>query len=140
MTFSNTNLPGVLLMVPRVFNDARGYLFESYKQQEFDTAVGRQIEFVQENEFVEHQGFEKKIPGDGQNLIIRCTAGEILDMVEDRRESSPEYGVSIAETLSGENYHQLYVPAGCALSFRVVSPNALISVKSDKYHPLSDIH
>lgn len=117
-------IPEVLLLEPRVFSDARGFFFESYNQREFESAVGKKINFVQSNHSRSGQhvlrGLHYQIK-QAQGKLVRVLAGEVFDVAVDLRHSSPTFGQWVGEVLSAENKKQLWIPPGFAHGFLVLS-------------------
>lgn len=142
MNVIKTDIEGVVVIEPRVFDDARGYFFESYSKRRFDEFV-RPIEFVQDNESMSTRGVIRGLhfqrPPFSQSKLVRCVRGAVLDVVVDIRRGSPTYGRHIAVELTGENRRQLFVPRGFAHGFAVLSDEAVFQYKCDNYyHPESE--
>ena len=142
MKFIKTDILDVYIIEPSVFQDTRGYFFESYNQKKFEQVVGK-TSFVQDNESKSSKGvlrglhFQK--PPFEQAKLIRCIEGEVLDVAVDIRKKSKTYGEYVAVHLSGENKRQLFVPRGFAHGFIVISDNATIAYKVDNtYAPNYD--
>lgn len=142
MNVIKTDIEGVVVIEPRIFDDARGYFFESYSKRRFDEVV-RPIEFVQDNESMSTRGVIRGLhfqrPPFSQSKLVRCVRGAVLDVVVDIRRGSPTYGRHIAVELTGENRRQLFVPRGFAHGFAVLSDEAVFQYKCDNYyHPESE--
>lgn len=142
MNVIKTDIEGVVVIEPRVFDDARGYFFESYSKRRFDEVV-RPIEFVQDNESMSTRGVIRGLhfqrPPFSQSKLVRCVRGAVLDVVVDIRRGSPTYGRHVAVELTGENRRQLFVPRGFAHGFAVLSDEAVFQYKCDNYyHPESE--
>lgn len=142
MNVIKTDIEGVVVIEPRVFDDARGYFFESYSKRRFDEAV-RPVEFVQDNESMSTRGVIRGLhfqrPPFSQSKLVRCVRGAVLDVVVDIRRGSPTYGRHVAVELTGENRRQLFVPRGFAHGFAVLSDEAVFQYKCDNYyHPESE--
>lgn len=142
MNVIKTDIEGVVVIEPRVFDDARGYFFESYSKRRFDEVV-RPIEFVQDNESMSTRGVIRGLhfqrPPFSQSKLVRCVRGAVLDVVVDIRRGSPTYGRHAAVELTGENRRQLFVPRGFAHGFAVLSDEAVFQYKCDNYyHPESE--
>ena len=147
MNFIETKIPGVLIVEPRVFKDARGYFFESYSQREFDekiTAIlGHPIRFVQDNESMSSYGVMRglhyqRMPYT-QSKLVRCVKGAVLDVAVDIRKGSPTFGQHVAVELTEDNHLQFFVPRGFAHGFSVLSETAVFQYKCDDfYHPEAD--
>ena len=147
MNVIETNIPGVLIIEPSVFKDARGYFFESYSQREFDEKIcailGHPIHFVQDNESMSSYGVMRglhyqRMPYT-QSKLVRCVKGSVLDVAVDIRKGSPTFGQHVAVELNEDNHLQFFVPRGFAHGFSVLSETAVFQYKCDAfYHPASD--
>ena len=142
-----TAIPGVLILEPRVFSDARGYFFESFSQREFDEKVvpllGHAVTFVQDNESMSSYGVVRGLhyqrPPFTQSKLVRCVRGCVLDVAVDIRKGSPTFGQHVAVELSEENHRQFFIPKGFAHGFAVLSETAVFQYKCDEfYHPEAD--
>ena len=147
MEVLKTALDGVLILEPRVFNDPRGYFFESFSQREFDEKLapilGHSIRFVQDNESMSSYGVMRGLhfqrPPFTQSKLVRCVAGATLDVAVDIRKGSPTYGQHVAIELTADNHRQLFIPKGFAHGFAVLSQTAVFQYKCDEfYHPEAD--
>lgn len=129
-----THIPGVCILTPDIFGDARGYFFESYSQARFDEAV-RRVRFVQDNEskssFGVVRGLHFQKGRYAQSKLVRVVRGRVLDVAVDIRRGSPTFGQHVAVELSGENHRQLFVPRGFAHGFSVLSEEAVFQYKCD---------
>lgn len=138
MEIIKTDIDGVVIVKPRVFTDARGYFFESYSQRGFNDAVGREIQFVQDNESRSTRGVVRGLhfqrPPFAQAKLVRCTRGAVLDIAVDIRKGSPTYGKHVAVELSEDNKLQLFIPRGFAHGFAVLSDIAVFQYKCDNYY------
>ena len=138
ITIKETSIPGVLLVEPRVFGAARGYFLESWSQRDLDAALGRYVEFVQDNESKSRYGvvrglhFQKGRSVQGK--LVRVVSGRVLDVAVDIRVGSPWFGRYVACELSGENHRQLFIPRGFAHGFSVLSEEAVFQYKCDRYY------
>lgn len=134
-----TSLPGVLVLEPRVFTDERGFFLESWNQQRFDDAVGRPTRFVQDNHSRSAGGVLRGLHyqiSQPQDKLVRVVAGRVFDVAVDMRRSSPTLGQWVGVELSADNMRQLWVPAGFAHGFVVLSRYAdLLYKTSDYYSP-----
>ena len=147
MNFIETKIPGVLIVEPRVFKDARGYFVESYSQREFDEKIsailGHPIRFVQDNESMSSYGVMRglhyqRMPYT-QSKLVRCVKGAVLDVAVDIRKGSPTFGQHVAVELTEDNHLQFFVPRGFAHGFSVLSETAVFQYKCDEfYHPEAD--
>ena len=138
-TFTPTALPGVVIIEPKVFADERGFFMETYKRSDF-AAAGLDVEFVQENHSRSVQGTLRGLhlqrPPRAQGKLVRVLEGEIWDVAADIRRESPTFGQWEGVTLSAENRRSIYIPAGYAHGFCVVSPEAQVVYKTtDEYAP-----
>lgn len=142
MEVIKTGIEGVVIVEPRVFEDPRGYFFESYSQKEFDSKV-RPAVFVQDNESCSSYGVMRGLhfqaPPFSQSKLVRCVRGRVLDVAVDIRRGSPTFGRHVAVELSAENHRQLFIPRGFAHGFSVLSETAVFQYKCDNpYAPSSE--
>lgn len=147
MNVIKTNIEGILILEPKVFNDARGYFFESFSQREFDEKVapilGHTIRFVQDNESMSSYGVMRGLhfqrPPFTQSKLVRCVKGAVLDVAVDIRKGSPTFGQHVAVELTEDNHRQLFISKGFAHGFAVLSETAVFQYKCDEfYHPEAD--
>ena len=137
MEVVKTNIEGVVIIEPRVFEDPRGYFFESFSQREFEEKVCKTT-FIQDNESKSSYGvlrglhFQK--PPYTQSKLVRVIKGNVLDVAVDIRKGSPTFGKYVAVELSGENKRQFFVPRGFAHGFVVLSEEAIFQYKCDNYY------
>jgi len=137
MKFIKTSIPEVVIIEPTIFEDERGYFFESFNQKEFETQIGK-ITFVQDNESKSDRGvlrglhFQK--PPFAQSKLVRCIQGRVLDVVVDIRKKSPTFGNHVTVELSGDNKKQVFVPRGFAHGFVVLSEKAIFAYKVDNWY------
>ena len=137
-----TSIPGVVIIEPKVFGDARGYFFESWSQKDFSEAV-RPVTFVQDNESKSSYGVLRGLhfqKGEhSQSKLVRVVSGRVLDVAVDIRRDSPWFGQHVACELSGENHRQFFIPRGFAHGFAVLSEEAVFQYKCDNlYCPSSE--
>jgi dTDP-4-dehydrorhamnose 3,5-epimerase len=137
MDIIKTDIEGVVIIKPRIFNDSRGYFFESFSQKEFDEKV-RLIKFVQDNESKSSYGVMRglhyqKMPYT-QSKLVRCVKGSVLDVAVDIRKGSPTFGKHVAVELSEENHLQFFIPKGFAHGFAVLSEEAIFQYKCDEFY------
>ena len=142
MEVKKTAIEGVYIIEPRVFEDARGYFFESFSQREFDEKIGP-VTFVQDNESKSSYGVMRGLhfqrPPFTQSKLVRCVKGAVLDVAVDIRKGSPTYGQHVAVELTEENHLQFFIPKGFAHGFSVLSETAVFQYKCDEfYHPEAD--
>lgn len=137
MPFTDTAFKGLKIFEPKIFQDDRGYFFESFNQKEIEQA-GIQTMFVQDNQVFSVQnvlrGLHYQLFPFEQAKLVRAIQGEILDVVVDLREEEPTYGQWFSIRLSGENHRQLFVPRGFAHGYSVLSPTAVVSYKCDNFY------
>ncbi|MBN2349801.1 MAG: dTDP-4-dehydrorhamnose 3,5-epimerase [Bacteroidales bacterium] len=139
MIITKTGLEGLLVIEPKVFEDERGYFFESFNQRDFYEA-GIHFNFVQDNQskssFGVVRGLHYQLEPYAQSKLVRVLDGKIYDVAVDIRKDSPTYGKWFGIELSAENKIQLLVPKGFAHGFSVLSKTAIILYKCDEYyHP-----
>lgn len=138
MNVIRTDVPGVLIIEPKVFGDRRGFFFESYSQERY-AAAGLPERFVQDNVSLSQRGVLRGLHlqwPNPQGKLVSVLRGEVYDVAVDVRAGSPSFGQWVGVMLSGENMRQLWVPPGFAHGFQVVSDEALFSYKcTDYYHP-----
>lgn len=137
MDVVKTAIEGVVIIVPRMFKDARGYFFESFSQREFDEKV-RKVNFVQDNESMSVYGVMRGLhfqrPPFTQSKLVRCVKGAVLDVALDIRKGSSTYGEHVAVELTEDNHRQFFVPRGFAHGFAVLSQTAVFQYKCDNFY------
>jgi len=137
MNVIKTDIDGVLIIEPRVFNDARGYFFESFSRRDFEKEAC-QADFVQDNEscssFGVMRGLHFQRPPFAQAKLVRCVRGSVLDVAVDIRKGSPTYGRHVAVELTEQNHRQFFIPRGFAHGFAVLSDTAVFQYKCDNYY------
>lgn len=137
MEVLETGISGVVILKPRVFEDSRGYFFESYSKKIFDELVGP-VDFVQDNQSKSSRGVIRGLhfqrPPFTQAKLVRCVSGTVLDVAVDLRKGSPTFGKYVAVELSEENKLQFFVPRGFAHGFAVLSETAVFQYKCDNYY------
>lgn len=137
MNIIETPIPGVVIIEPRLFLDARGYFFESFNQREFEEKVGKTT-FVQDNESKSSYGvirglhFQK--PPFSQCKLVRVVKGAVLDVAVDIRKDSPTFGRHVAVELTEDNYRQFFIPRGLAHCFSVLSEEVIFQYKCDNFY------
>lgn len=142
MEYIRTKIEGVYIIEPKIFNDARGYFFEAFKQKEFEENVCK-INFVQDNESKSSYGILRGLhyqKGEfSQAKLVRVIKGKVLDVAVDIRKSSPTFGKHVMVELSEDNKRQLFIPRGFAHGFLVLSKEAIFTYKVDNiYAPQSE--
>lgn len=137
MNITPLAIPEVLRIEPRVFGDDRGFFFESFRQDRFEQAVGRKVDFVQDNHsksaYNVLRGLHYQLR-QTQGKLVRVVAGSVFDVAVDLRRSSPTFGKWVGEILSAENKVQLWVPEGFAHGFVVLSETAEFVYKTTDYY------
>ena len=142
MNVIQTDIPGLVILEPRVFGDHRGYFFESFSQRDFDSQV-REVRFVQDNESKSCHGVLRglhfqKTPH-AQSKLVRVVKGAVLDVAVDLRKDSLTYGKHVSCELTEDNHRQFFIPKGFAHGFAVLSETAIFQYKCDEfYHPEAD--
>lgn len=137
MKVTRLAIPDVMLLEPKVFGDERGFFFESFNQKCFEDAIGRTVDFVQDNHSLSTKGvlrglhYQIQRP---QGKLVRVVAGEVFDVAVDLRKSSPTFGKWVGVHLSGENKQQLWIPEGFAHGFIVLSETAEFLYKTTDYY------
>jgi len=138
MQITPTALPDVLLVVPKVFGDERGFFFESWNRRAFADG-GIDVDFVQDNHSRSRRGVLRGLHYQikhAQGKLVRATEGEVFDVAVDLRRSSPSFGRSVGAVLSAANRHMLWIPPGFAHGFVVLSEYAEILYKAtDNWYP-----
>ena len=138
MNVISTGIEGVVILEPRIFNDARGYFFESYNKEIFEQALGRKVDFVQDNESCSCRGVMRGLhfqrPPHAQAKLVRCVSGSVLDVAVDIRRGSPTYGQHVSCLLTAGNHRQFFIPRGFAHGFAVLSDTATFQYKCDNYY------
>lgn len=142
MDYLKTEIEGVYIIEPRVFNDARGYFMEAWKQEEFNEHIGR-VDFIQDNEskssFGVLRGLHYQKGEASQAKLVRVIKGKVLDVAVDIRRSSPTFGKHVTVELSEDNKRQFFIPHGFAHGFLVLSQEAIFTYKVDRpYAPQTE--
>ena len=138
MKIIKTKLDDVILLEPKVFGDDRGYFSETFRQDEFEEAIGHKVNFIQDNEskssFGVLRGLHYQLPPFSQSKLVRVIKCSVIDVAVDMRKGSPTFGKYVAVELSAENKRQLFVPRGFAHGFVVTSETAIFAYKVDNYY------
>ncbi|AXO39848.1 dTDP-4-dehydrorhamnose 3,5-epimerase [Enterobacter hormaechei] len=138
MNVVKTDIPDVLIFEPKVFGDERGFFFESFSQKVFEEAVGRKIEFVQDNHSKSCKGVLRGLHLQtepyAQGKLVRCVVGEVFDVAVDLRERSLTFGKWIGVNLSAQNKKQLWIPEGFAHGFLTMTEYAEFVYKTSSYY------
>ena len=137
MEYEETDIKGVWVLTPKVFNDNRGYFFEAWKKSDFEAHVGK-VDFIQDNESKSSYGVLRGLhyqKGEySQAKLVRVIKGKVLDVAVDLRKSSPTFGKHVMVELSEDNKRQLFIPRGFAHGFLVLSPEAVFTYKVDNIY------
>jgi dTDP-4-dehydrorhamnose 3,5-epimerase len=136
MKFTPLAIPDVMMLEPQVFSDDRGFFFESFNHRQFEDAVGKSVQFVQDNHSRSAKNvlrglhYQIALP---QGKLVRVVQGEVFDVAVDIRKNSPTFGKWVGELLSAENKKQLWVPEGFAHGFITLSNTAEFLYKTTSY-------
>lgn len=138
MNVTDTKIPDVKIIEPTVFEDERGFFFESFNHKKFEEAIGRELTFMQDNHSKSVKGVLRglhyQLPPHAQGKLVRVVQGEVFDVAVDIRKSSPTYGQWVAEILSAENKKQLWIPEGFAHGFLTLSETTELLYKTTDYY------
>ena len=138
MRILKTDIEGVLIIEPQLFEDERGYFFEAFSERKFAELTGIETRFLQENESRSSvgvvRGLHFQLPPFAQSKLVRVVRGAILDVAVDIRRGSPTFGKHIAVELSEHNHRQLFIPRGFAHGFSVSEGDAIVEYKCDNYY------
>lgn len=140
MNYIPTEVDGVWIIEPRLFNDERGYFMETWRKDDFDKHIGYAVDFVQDNQSKSSRGVLRGLhyqKGEfSQAKLVRVLSGRVADVAVDLRKDSPTFGRHVIVELSEENNRQLFIPRGFAHGFQVLSPIAVFAYKVDnRYAP-----
>ncbi|MBQ8226991.1 MAG: dTDP-4-dehydrorhamnose 3,5-epimerase [Bacteroidaceae bacterium] len=140
MNYIPTDIEGVWILEPRLFEDARGYFMETYRKEDFDRAIGQEVNFIQDNQSKSSRGVLRGLhyqKGEtSQAKLVRVLHGTVVDVAVDLRRNSPTFGRHVMVELSAENHRQLFIPRGFAHGFQVLSDEAVFTYKVDnRYAP-----
>lgn len=143
MKITKTEIEGLLIIEPRIFNDDRGYFYESYNKAKFIEA-GIDVDFVQDNQSFSHKGAVRGLHGQAdpfaQGKLVRVINGRVLDVAVDIRKGSPTYGKHVSVELSGENKLLFWIPAGFLHGFATLEDNTIFTYKvNNLYDKVSEI-
>jgi len=138
MKFIPQSIPDVILIQPEIHGDSRGYFVETFRQDEFEKAIGQKISFVQDSESKSSRGVLRglhfQLPPFAQSKLVRVIKGKVLDVAVDIRKGSSTFGQHVAIDLNDENRHQLFMPCGFAHGFVVLSEVAVLAYKLGNYY------
>jgi dTDP-4-dehydrorhamnose 3,5-epimerase len=137
MKFTETRIKGLIIIEPQIFNDGRGYFFESYSKSKFASA-GINIDFVQDNQSFSHKGAVRGLHAQSaphaQAKLVRVIQGRVLDVAVDVRKGSPTYGQYETIELSAENQRQFLIPQGFVHGFATLEDNTIFTYKVNNYY------
>ncbi|HIH7004485.1 TPA: dTDP-4-dehydrorhamnose 3,5-epimerase, partial [Enterobacter hormaechei] len=138
MKVINTSISEVLIFEPKVFGDDRGFFFESFNQKTFEQAVGRQVNFVQDNHSCSSRGVLRglhyQLAPYAQAKLVRCLRGAIYDIAVDIRQGSPTFAKWVGVELSAANKKQIWIPEGFAHGFIALEDNSEILYKTNNFY------
>lgn len=138
MDFIRTEIPDVIICKPTIFNDNRGYFYETFKKKIFENFLQQELHFCQDNESKSTKGVLRglhyQLAPFAQSKLVRVIKGAVLDVAVDLRKDSPTYGKHIAIELNETNKYQLFVPKGFAHGFHVLSDQVIFTYKVDNYY------
>ncbi|CAM8435812.1 dTDP-4-dehydrorhamnose 3,5-epimerase [Candidatus Methylopumilus universalis] len=138
MKVTPLSIPDVLLIEPQVFGDDRGFFYESFNQNKFEEAMGKKIDFVQDNHSKSVKGVLRglhyQLPPKAQGKLVRVIQGEVFDVAVDLRQSSPTFGKWVGEILSADNKKQMWIPEGFAHGFLTLSDTAEFLYKTTDFY------
>lgn len=133
-----TKLKGCFILEPTIFEDKRGYFFESFNEEKFNLLIKKKVSFVQDNESFSSKGVLRGLHYQAgqhaQAKLVRVIKGKVLDVAVDIRANSKTFGQHIAVELSEDNKNQLFIPRGFAHGFVVLSDTAIFSYKCDNFY------
>lgn len=138
MKVIDTSIPDVKVFEPRIFEDDRGFFFESFNHAKFEAAIGHSVTFVQDNHSRSQKcvlrGLHFQLPPFAQGKLVRVVKGEVFDVAVDIRKSSETFGKWVGETLSADNKKQLWIPEGFAHGFIALSDDTEFLYKTTNYY------
>lgn len=138
MKLVRTAIPDVIVIEPKIFNDTRGFFYESFNQQAFAEATGTNYQFVQDNHSKSSRGVLRglhyQLPPKAQGKLVRVVQGKVWDVAVDIRKGSPTFGQWVGEELSADNHKQLWIPPGFAHGFITLSDTAEFLYKTTDYY------
>lgn len=138
MEFISTGIRDLWIINPRVFEDARGYFFESFNENVFAEKIGQNVHFVQDNESCSSagvvRGLHLQVPPFAQGKLVRVIKGSVIDVAVDIRAGSPTYGKHVAVELNEKNHTMMWIPAGFAHGFSVLEDNTIFAYKCSGFY------
>jgi dTDP-4-dehydrorhamnose 3,5-epimerase len=142
MKITPLNIPDILIIEPKLFEDDRGVFFESFNLDTFREATNLIVEFVQENHSISHKavlrGLHYQLPPYAQGKLVRVIQGEVFDVAVDMRRSSPTFGRHVSQILSAENKKQMWIPEGFAHGFLTLSQTSELLYKTTAAYSVRD--
>lgn len=137
MKVTETPVEGLLIIEPRLFNDDRGFFYESYNKKKYQE-IGITADFVQDNQSFSQKGtvrgLHAQAPPFAQGKLVRVIQGRVLDIAVDVRKNSPTYGQHVSVELSGENHLQFWIPEGFVHGFAVLEDNTIFTYKVTNFY------
>lgn len=138
MEYINTEFRDLIVCQPKLLGDSRGYFYETFNEQRFQSQTGISVHFVQDNQSMSQYGVVRGLHMQGgefsQAKLVRCIKGKVLDVVVDLRKNEPTFGKTFSVILSEENHTQLFIPRGFAHGFSVLSETAVFVYKCDNFY------
>ena len=139
MEFETFDIVGPVRIMPKVFGDDRGYFFESFRQDKFRDAIGKDVTFIQDNQSLSREvgtvrGLHYQAPPFAQAKLMRVLAGAIRDIIVDVRTDSPTYGQTLVVDLDAQDHHQFFVPRGFLHGFVTLQPDTIVAYKVDNVY------
>ena len=138
MKVTSLEIPDILLIEPEIFYDERGFFFESFNQNKFEEAIGRKINFVQDNHSRSSKGVLRglhyQLNPKAQGKLVRVIQGDVFDVAVDIRRSSLTFGKWVGEVLSSDNKKQMWIPEGCAHGFLTLSEFSEVLYKTTEFY------
>ena len=138
MKFIAQSIPDIFIIEPIIHGDLRGYFIETFRQDEFEDAIGHKVHFVQDNESKSSKGVLRglhyQLAPQAQSKLVRVIEGSVLDVAVDIRRNCPTFGQYVAVELTEDNKKQMFIPRGFAHGFVVLSETATFSYKVDNYY------
>jgi dTDP-4-dehydrorhamnose 3,5-epimerase len=138
MRYIKTEIPEVIILEPKIFEDDRGYFFESFNVKIFEENIGYSVNFCQDNEskssYGALRGLHYQLPPFSQSKLVRVIKGSVLDVAVDIRKNSSTFGKHVAVELNSKNKRQLFIPRGFAHGFVTLSESAIFAYKVDNYY------
>jgi len=137
MKIIETTITDVKILKPKVYNDERGFFYESFNEELFRKLIGQDFKFVQDNHSMSQLGVLRGLHyqiQQAQGKLVRVIRGKVFDVAVDIRQSSPSFGHWVGEILSADNYLQMWIPPGFAHGFLVLSENTEILYKTTEFY------